>query len=57
MADEQPTTIALPMELMNQIVDFLQRQPYGSVAGIIDAIKNEAKPVNLEEPSHDGPSE
>lgn len=57
MADEQPTTIALPMELMNQIIDFLQRQPYGSVAGIIDAIKNEAKPVNLEEPSHDGSSE
>lgn len=48
MANEQK--VAVSVDLFNSIVEYLQRQPYGAVAQLIDAIKNDVQAINVEEP-------
>lgn len=49
MAEEQPQSVAVSIDIMNAVLEFLQRQPFGQVHQLIDAIKNDAKPVAVED--------
>lgn len=53
MAEEQPQSVAISIDIMNAVLEFLQRQPFGQVHQLIDAIKNDAKPVTMEQSAPD----
>ena len=44
-----PTHLALPMDQLQQIADYLQRQPWNQVDGMLQNLKA-AQPVNLVQP-------
>ena len=46
MSDEQ--TVLLPVGTFNKVVDYLVNQPYTSVSGLIDDIKQNARAVEAQ---------
>lgn len=43
------STVAIPITLMNSIMEYLASKPYGEVANLITAIETEAVTVALED--------
>lgn len=50
MTDEKVQLVALPLELVNTVVAYLERKPYYEVVGFIDGIKKSAVGVSTPEP-------
>jgi translation initiation factor 2B subunit (eIF-2B alpha/beta/delta family) len=46
---------AIPIDVFNAVVDYLQKQPYKDVNQLIDALREQTKTVELKEetPSND----
>jgi hypothetical protein len=44
----EPTHIALPVNVMNAIMQNLQQRPYAEVANVLDVYKETAQPIIIE---------
>ena len=47
MSQEQ--MVVLPVKVFNQVTDYLLQQPYGTVAPLIDALKENTRAVDAPE--------